>query len=328
MNPPKNILVVKLTSLGDIVQSTGIIRTLKENFKDTKIWFATASRNVPLIAKNPHLHAVLPIPTQEKLSLSQLRSFFSEKTQAPFDLAIDLQGTAISSRCLYASGAQRMLGFAEGPRLRWERVYDYQHDVHAIRDMARVASDLGCAIHDLSPEIYLDAAFEAPAIQKLKTLGLSKNYIVFHPFCAWDSKNWPLENYAELSKGMSSYPVLITGSEEDQKKFCSEIFPRNVVNGLGMFSLEEALWVWKGARLFVSGDTGPMHAAAALGTHLISLFGPTLVTRTAPWNLGEEVIQFERPPHPYFERTEKDGALMRAIPVESVLARAKERLTL
>jgi ADP-heptose:LPS heptosyltransferase len=97
-----------------------------------------------------------------------------------------------------------------------------------------------------------------------------------------------------------------------------------VVGGL---PLEESLALFRRARLMVTGDTGPMHCAAALGVPVIALFGPTWPERTGPWGPGHRIIQRSRPPTHHAFRTDLEGRHIRAIDVATVHRAVLDALT-
>ena len=87
---------------------------------------------------------------------------------------------------------------------------------------------------------------------------------------------------------------------------------------MGGLPLEESLALFARARLMVTGDTGPMHCAAALGVPVVALFGPTWPEHTGPWGPGHRVVQASRPPTHHAFRTDVEGRYIRAIDVTLV----------
>jgi ADP-heptose:LPS heptosyltransferase len=108
------------------------------------------------------------------------------------------------------------------------------------------------------------------------------------------------------------------GEEEQARALMQGLYPGVAVSLVGKLTLEQALCLYRRGILMVTGDSGPMHAAAALGTRVVALFGPTLPERTGPWGDKHIVIQELRPPSHHTYRSDHNKVYMRAISVEQV----------
>jgi lipopolysaccharide heptosyltransferase II len=152
---------------------------------------------------------------------------------------------------------------------------------------------------------------ERPKIAaEVKTLFNSKfkiqnsKLILLQPGARWSNKRWPVENFAELvrllSKKFPDAQFAILGSDED-KPLGAIIFhaaPEKFLNLCGQTSLPEMIEWIRLCDLMITNDTGPMHAAAALGKPLVALFGPTAPRRTGPYGQLENVLRIELPCEP------------------------------
>jgi len=143
---------------------------------------------------------------------------------------------------------------------------------------------------------------------------------------------WPLDRYAQLMHRLREdlrLPIIITGGldEVEQSLVLTQLLRAGTAISLvGRLTLGQALCLYQRARLMVTGDSGPMHAAAALGTRIVALFGPTLPERTGPWGRDHIVIQKARPPSHYAYRSDRNRKYMRAIEVETVYEAVRSAL--
>ena len=122
---------------------------------------------------------------------------------------------------------------------------------------------------------------------------------------------------------------MITGGpgEEQKAQECMSLLPvGDAVSLAGKLTLGQALCLYRRARLMVTGDSGPMHAAAALGTRTVSLFGPTLPERTGPWGRGHIVLQMSKPRSHHAYRADSERKHIRAIDVATVIGAVKSSL--
>jgi ADP-heptose:LPS heptosyltransferase len=140
----------------------------------------------------------------------------------------------------------------------------------------------------------------------------------------WTSKTWPPDRYAQLMHRLGDefrVPMVITGGPGEvaqAEELLRLLGPRIAASLVGKLTLEQALCLYRRARLMVTGDSGPMHAAAALGTQTVALFGPTLPERTGPWGKGHIVIQEQRPTFHHAYLSDHDRKYIRAIGVQVV----------
>jgi heptosyltransferase-1 len=130
---------------------------------------------------------------------------------------------------------------------------------------------------------------------------------VLHPGARWSTKLWPTDHWARLAEWLvrdKGFQVVITGSPGDRDLTAEIVAQAGVplINLAGRTSLVELAALLQQARLAVTTDTGPMHLAAALGTPVVALFGPTAPWRTGPFGEGHEVVRLALPCSPCFRR--------------------------
>ena len=142
-----------------------------------------------------------------------------------------------------------------------------------------------------------------------------------------------MERYRDLVDRLArdqDAPVVVhagPGEEAGLETFRAPGEARPRVGVVGGLPLEEALALFRRARLMVTGDTGPMHCAAALGVPVVALFGPTWPEHSGPWGPGHRVVQRSRPPTHHAFRTDSEGRHIRAIDVATVHRTVLDALT-
>ena len=323
------ILVVRLSSLGDIVHATPCLRALRGRFPSAEIFVAVERRFADLLRASPWVDGLIEAKTKTPsggIATGFLEGRAALSHRQPFDLAIDLQGLSRSAGWVYASGARIRAGRGRF-RPRWQLASSSDLHRHAIEVCAVVLRDLGIPVDDLRPELTTSAEADRVLHRRLVGLGIEPaEYVVANPFSRWASKAWPAERWAALITWIRSETgriVVVSGGpgEEAQARSLSErLSAGSAVFLAGCLPLAEALCLYRRAVLVVSGDTGPMHAAAALGTRVVALFGPTLPERTGPYGEEHAVLQALRPPEHHAYRRDPESRFMRALDLETVRA--------
>ncbi len=321
------ILIVKLSSMGDVIHVTPCVRALRRARPDAEILAAVDAPYADLLRRNPHLNGLVEshrVPGGPLAAWRQIGRDLDPFLREPFDLAIDFQGTWRSALWVYASRARVKAGRGKW-RPGWQTTVEPDLSRHAVRVCADIAERVGVAVDNLNPELFTSEEDDRAVLDLLKRHGLPEpGYIVFNPFSRWPSKTWPAERYAEVAARVQKekcVPIVITGGpgEEAQAAELLKLMPSpGVVSLAGQLTLGQSLCLFKRAPLMLTGDSGPMHAAAALGVRVVALFGPTLPERTGPWGEKHVVIQASRPAQHREYRTDDAGVHIRAIETETV----------
>jgi ADP-heptose:LPS heptosyltransferase len=280
-----------------------------------------------LMEESPHLDALI-------LSRAGKPGFMHQYVEArrrlhdrrrSYDLAIDFQGLRRSAAWIYASGARRRVGIG-GRRPGWQVVLprDASRRVHAIDACAEVAEAAGIPVTDRRPEINVSSDGDAECLRRLTEAGLPESgFVAISPFSRWRSKDWPVERYAaviEWLRRSHHRPVVLLGDAVDRTRALQPLIESGAATSfIGHDTLAIALALFKRAGLLIAGDSGPLHAAAALGTAVVGLYGPTLPECTAPRGPNALVVQALRPPHPRAYCEPDAGKYMDAIRVEMVV---------
>jgi len=285
---PEKILIIKPSSLGDIIHSLPVLAVLRRNYPHAEIHWVVA-RGLHLFLENhPMIDRLWIINKDQWKSLAYLPKTLSEVTQLyrglrqqKFDLSIDLSGLLRSGLITLASGARCKVGFKESdegsPMFYTHRVTGGM-DNHAIDRYLSIPQALGCEIGEVE---YPMAPFdENPSLMA----ELPERYAVIAPSAGKEANRWPAERFGELASRMQIPSVVISGKSDaavaEQVVATSQ---GRAISLAGRTNLKELLAVIKKACIFISNDTGPMHMAAAFRVPVFAIFGPANPVRTGPY---------------------------------------------
>ncbi|MCB1740779.1 MAG: glycosyltransferase family 9 protein [Gammaproteobacteria bacterium] len=323
------VLVVKLSSFGDVVHATGSLAALKDALPTVHLSVAVDAAYVSLLEPLPFVDEVIA-GDAGTTRWSHRREAGIHLAGRRFDLAIDLQGSLRSARWMNACRCRYRIGRAapgswRAFRMHWTRVLRPDPDRHAVLVCAEVLRAIGVPVLDPSPLLRCRVDDERAVSSLLQTEGIAQQgFLIVNPFSRWRSKVWPAERYQRLLAGLSKrhrMDIVITGGADEAasgRALASALADPRVKSLAGRLSLGEALCLYRRARLMLTGDSGPMHAAAALGTPVIALFGPTWPECVGPWGDGHRVIQRARPPRRDTYRRDPSAGHISAIPVDEV----------
>lgn len=303
------ILILKPSSLGDVIQALPVLRLLKLHSPADEIFWWIDSTFAPLLEGDPDLSGIVRFerkrwakPQHWPEMLRSIRRLRAQK----FDLVIDLQCLLRSGAFAWLANGKFLIGLdevREGARGFYDvAVPRKSFHTHAVDWYLSVLPPLGVPVHKNFNWLPERPEISAAVKSKWQTDGTS--WIAFQPGARWENKRWPVEYFAGLVRQTAAkFPdarFAIFGSGEDKPlgEIISRAAPARCLNLCGETSLLEMIeWV-RLCELMVTNDTGPMHAAVALGKPLIALFGPTEPRRTGPYGRPENALRIELPCSP------------------------------
>jgi lipopolysaccharide heptosyltransferase I len=347
---PSRVLIVRLSALGDIVHAVPVLAALRHQDPAVEVDWLVEEAYAPILALVDGLRrrvvvraerepSVFPDPSPASPRFSSgasgyLRAVAFLRRQR-YDVALDLQGLIKSAVWARASGARRVVGFAREhlrePQAAWlyhEHVTP-PHPAHVIQKNLAVARHLGAAP---APAILPLRSDRTPALTTaMHGLLEGTRYAVINPGAAWPNKRWPGARFAALCRALFHEHGLVSvvtwGPAE--RALADEIVA--LAAGAARLSpptsVGELAAVLQDAALVVSGDTGPLHIAAAVGAPVVGLYGPTWPERNGPWDPGDEVISRADRCQCHHKRQCLIGApCIESISLEEVLAAAGRRI--
>jgi heptosyltransferase-1 len=300
------ILILKPSSLGDVVQALPVLRLLKRHSPESEIYWWIDSNLAPLLEGDPDLAGVVRFERRRWASLLRWPEMWGSVRwlrAQNFDWVIDLQCLARSGAFAWLANGKFLVGLDE-PREGARGFYDLivrraSFHTHAVDWYLAVLARLGVPVDGKFTWLPERPAIAAAVKAKWQTEGA--RWIALQPGARWVNKRWPAESFAELTRQLAAHfaglRFVILGVAEDQPlgEVISRAAPGRCLNLAGRTSLLEMVEWLRLCELMVTNDTGPMHVAVALGKPVIALCGPTEPRRTGPYGRPEQVVQHALP---------------------------------
>jgi ADP-heptose:LPS heptosyltransferase len=328
-------LLVRLSAIGDVVHTLPVLAALRAHGWDTAWLVEPLAR--PLLLGNPALSMLIEAPAARAFTVAGARRALRAARAARADVALDLQGLWKSAAWARLSGARRVVGYAG----RWrreplsavmvrERVDGAPAHAHVIDKNLALLRPLGIDAVGLRefPLPPLDA-HDAEVGRRLAALGAGA-FALLNAGGGWKSKLWPPERFGEVARALRArgLDALVTwGPGEEALAEVVVAASQGAARRCFPTTLLEYTALARRARVVVAADTGPMHLAAAVGTPVVALFGPTDPVRNGPFSSRDEVVRRVPPCAPCHRRAcpVHDG-VMAGISVEEVEAAIDRRL--
>ena len=306
----KNILIIKPSSLGDIVLALPALSGLRRSFPDAKISWLIRPDFAPLLENHPHLDEIIVFDRRylgkgwyNPRAMASLLVLIRRLRHSSFDAVFDLQGLFRTASLCRLTGCKKRFGMATARE--FAHIF-YTHKVSQDKDCIHLV-DYYLKIIKAAGASEVDVQFILPQMDTaagsvgrlLAGHGIrSDSYAVLIPGSAHSDKCWPIERFAALVDKISSrfgLSIITTGSAAENS-IVEKLQKRSnvpVVNLAGQTSLTELVALLRAARLVVSNDTGPGHIAAALGVPLVLIFGRSNPARVAPFRRSQCVAAIE-----------------------------------
>jgi heptosyltransferase-1 len=290
------ILIIKPSSLGDVVHALPTVNLIRRKFSDAHISWLINDTLSSLLKHCPLINQRIEFPRHRYAKLPDLlRRLRRER----FDLVVDLQGLLRSGLLSWATGAPRRIGLSdarEGAHLFYTETVAVAR-AHAVDRYLLAAKHLGCNAGPV--EFALGLEGRAP----------SRPLIALNPLARWETKIWGDDNFSALLDHLPAERVVLIGSAAERDRI-ERINRGRARNLAGQLDLYELAGLYRQCAVVITNDTGPMHLAAAVGTPVIALFGPTDPALVGPYGPGHTVLR-------------SPSGDIRAITLEQVLAVAK-----
>jgi len=337
-----NILIVKLSAIGDVLHTLPALNAIRKHYPDASITWLVEEDAAPLIQGHKALDRVLV--SKRKRWLKALRSisflntikeiygFIKALRDTRYDMIFDFQALLKSGILIALARGQRRIGFGKGLEhmehsyiFLNERVPAVDMEIHALTRGMMLLNAVGIPTNEVEYKLPVSDHDRKKIHELMKQHGINgvKSLIVINPMAKWETKLWPSDRFTQLAdKIISRYEVKIvfTGSSEDRlsiDRIISDMKHR-AINLSGKTTLMELAVLYEKAAFVISTDTGPMHLAAAVGTPVVALFGPTAPWRTGPYGSGNKVVRIDMACSPCFKKQCKTINCMRQITVSQV----------
>jgi heptosyltransferase I len=317
---PENIdriLVVRLSAMGDVIHSLPAVQALREEFPNAHIGWLIEERWAELLCAPLDPHSGLRSaqrPLADEVHTVNLknwgRSLFSISTlqrmakvwndvrDLSYDIAVDLQGAIRSAILARFSGARVVYGAAEpweSAAAIWYTRKVVTRGSHVVEQNVSIAQAVSKNIRIASNWSVLfprDLKSEEFITQRLENMHIGK-FAVLNPGAGWGAKRWPSERYGEIAHGLAKigiHSIVNYGPGEDQLASEVEAASKGTAKAISC-TISELIALTRRASLFIGGDTGPLHLAAALRIPVVGIYGPTNPARNGPYGTRSIVLR-------------------------------------
>ena len=280
------VLVVKLSSLGDLFHALPLVRQLRRDFRARVDW-VVQTEYAELAGCFPDVERVIAFPRHN--FFRHAAAFLKDLRQTQYDLAADLQGLLKSAWIARAARAARRVGPSfsrEGAHHFYDAITGPRNrNRHAVDEVLDLARFLG--LPPWPPEFSL--AFPR------RPVDMPHPRVALAPCSRWPTKNWPTNRFAEVGRALQAElgaSLFLIGSAAD-RPVCASIatrLPKKAANACGTTTLVELGSLLQEMDLLISVDSGPMHMAAALKVPVLAIFGATDPIRTGPYGALHRVL--------------------------------------
>ena len=338
----KNILIIKPSSLGDIVLALPALSALRRNFPNAKISWLVRPEFEPLIKNHPHLTNTILFDRKllgkwwcNRQSFSCLVSLIRQLRSSRFDAVFDFQGLFRTALFSWLSGCKKRFGMAAarefGHIFYTHKITQNKASINLVDYYLKMVKTAGCKNIDVEFVLPQNQQDVDSANKLLTENGISdNNYAVLVPGSAHADKCWPIERFAVIAEKISSQfnmSIIATGTKSERavvekiKSICGV----PIINLAGLTGIGELTAILKNAKIVISNDTGPGHIAAALDVPLVLIFGRSNPARVAPYGRGNCVAAAEPNSRGFKPDSTKSKHDIKAVTVDEVYRKISEQ---
>jgi heptosyltransferase I len=345
----RRLLIVRLGSMGDIFHTLPAATALRNAFPEATLGWMVEERWAELLCtlpeprcgprspQRPLVDCVHTVNTKQwRTSLLSVQTWeriaatISELGARRYEVAVDFQGAVKSAAFARWSGARTIYGFAQPRENAASMFYTSQviaHGMHIVERNLSLAEAAACQPLELRAiDCPWDDAAEKYCDNWLRRDAIS-DFVVLNPGAGWGAKQWPAERYGHVAKRLreDGLPSLINFGPGE------ELLARAVEGASGgaahvlSCSLSQLIAFTRRAKLFIGGDTGPMHMAAGLRVPVVAIFGPTNPTRNGPFGTRSIVLRSSSSLTTHARRDDPDPGLLE-ISADQVVEAARRLL--
>jgi heptosyltransferase-1 len=354
----ERLLIVRLGAMGDVLHTLPAVHALRQAFPQAFIGWLIEERWAELLCAAGTAHrgvrsALRPLVDEvHTVDLKAWRkSLFSSSTaqravtvwndvrDAHYDAAVDLQGALRSGFLAQLSGARVVYGAAEpreSPASLWYNRKLIARGRHVIEQNCSVAGGLiGSAQYagsmklsppEISRDLPCDPQVEASVEQDLEEHGV-RDFAILNPGAGWGAKCWPAERYGEVASRLAALGIcpLVNYGPGEEDLFRAVLAASRGRARPAKGTITKLIALTRRASLFIGGDTGPLHLAAALRVPVVAIFGPTDPARNGPYGTRSIVLRSAESVTSHVRRSEVEEGMLE-IRSEAVLAAAGKLL--
>ena len=330
----RKIAIIKLGSIGDVVNTLPLLNRLRQGYPHSRIDWIVEKKSASVLDNHPSLNHRIVFPREHPTLWPQFLKHFRHTR---YDLILDCQRIIKSGLLTWFSGAPYRLGFdrARCKEMSWiftnRKIYPNAHPGVMLEQFLEFADHL-----ELPPcPVWWGISLHNEERMNVDSLIGQDAYlpIVINVGASKPEKHWPVEFFIIFIDRLKQHwqgKIILSGGEQDRYIATQIACSSGVENMAGVLSLRELSALYESAKLVVSGDTGPLHIAVAMGAPILGLYGPSNPSRTGPFNNSKNVIvgkgNPECPACKYTCRTPY-APCMKSISPEMVFKMAEQQLS-
>lgn len=304
-DPPHKILFIQLSALGDTILAMPTVRAIRHCFPQAEISFLASPTNLVYLQHCPYIDRQIEFSNP---LIQKIRALRSEG----FDWVIDLEHWSRFSAVLaYATGASQRIGFSAAHQFRhylFNGILPHIPGKHEVLNFLSIAHLLECRTENTRLEVWIDEAEREWCRNVLaqEQVNPSDVLVVLHPEAGRRGeprRRWVLEHYVELADTLTTRydaRIVLTGAPDEVavSEWIVERTKCEIVDLSGKTQVNQLAAVFDRANLVISGNCGPMHLAAATGTPVIAIHGPTNSAQWGPWSEKSTCLEATLPCSP------------------------------
>jgi heptosyltransferase I len=337
-----NILIVKLSAIGDVIHTLPALNAIRRHYPDAHITWLVEEAAADLVIGHRALDRVIVSgrkrwiaqlkSSRRKQAIAEIRTFWRDLRDTHYDIIIDFQSLLKSGMLVRLARGTRRIGFDKGMQHQEhsylflnERVPPVDMEVHALTRGLMLLESIGIYTREAVYHVPVSEVDRHRVNDLLRDQGINgrRRLVAINPMALWETKLWRSERFAALADRLvreKNIDVVFTGGPADRPavREIVSLMAAPVTNIAGRTSLKMLAALYGQAALLVTTDTGPMHLAAAVDTKVVALFGPTAPWRTGPYGKGHRVIRVPLSCSPCFKRQCNTCRCMDLITVDAV----------
>jgi lipopolysaccharide heptosyltransferase I len=323
----ENFLIIRLSSLGDIIHALPAFAALRKRFPDAKVSWAVEPKGKEILDFVPGLNEIVVVGSEG----------WRKKLRNRNQTALDFQGLIKSGLIAFRSRARKRIGFHRknlkeplAALFYTDRLEEFSETEHVIRKNLHLLTLLGVQEENMDFPLALPEALRASVREKIAPLAPrgNKKLAIFNVGAAWKTKRWFPESWVKVLNDLKSdniFPMLLWGTD-GEKELALTVSGQTGVPLIPFLSVKETLALIKESALLVSGDTFALQAACALNVPAIGIFGPTNPNRNGPFRIRDKAAYHQLPCSLCYQRTCDSMECLKKVNPEEVVSLVRKSL--
>lgn len=293
------ILIVRAGAIGDTLMTTPLVRAVRKTYPECHLVFLCSATALAVVRNNPHLDRVIPIRYRHLpgwLSFEKLRIEHSLR-ELDLDWAVVLESHPSLIDLARKAGARRIIAYTAADQGDGFEAARFDPQKHSIENHLQAASPLGLRPDGLQMELNNEPKTNEIVARRLEMAGVSGSDLLVGVHAGWGGRarkpqqtrlrSWPPDRFAEIIRWLvkeRGARVVLTGSAADRRlvQYIARAAEVPSIDMAGRLSLAELAALIRRLNVYLTVDSGPAHMAAAVGTSLVTLWGPGIFEQTAP----------------------------------------------